>query len=399
MDASSLSASLATYPSLRLHPLPKMAPSPTTFRLNDLPSEIYKLVLNSFDKSTLAAVRSTCKNFKEGTEDRFQTTFFTEIECGLTQRDLEKLVWLSKQSHLARHIKSLLFSVDDSYTARPFHRLADVIINNLGFFSDSVTLGVASQQWSHSSLSYHCEEMTQFLTNRLVPLADTFSVRSWKIVVRTNNLSLDRDQNLSDCFNPFRRFVSSELSGNATTPLDIELEIHERAGDPIRYVKVTKSAASKAHAILENFNCEQHYQDDSGRHLMYTLDDATFTEYWNTETLTIKNSIFLLETLQISTFWNFPLRHLILENVGIRCFVSDEFDIEPADWIDTFQMLQLGNLESCLLVNLYDGNGDFFIEGAWEFTATPFCSVSDAIAGLIENVQRARSISAEPEPQ
>lgn len=377
-----------------------MAPSPsTTFRLNDLPSEIYKLVLDNFDKSTLAAVRSTCKSLKEGTDDRFHTAFFTEIECGLAQRDLEKLVWLSTQSHLARHIKSLLFSVDDSFTARPFHRLADVIINNLGFFSDSVTLGVVSQQWNHSSLLYHCEEMTEFLTNRLVPLADTFKARSWKIVARIDNLSLDPDENLSDCFLSFRRFVSSELSANATTPLDIEIEIHERAGDPIRYVKVTGSAASKAHVILENFNCEQHYQDDTGRHLMYTLDDAAFTEDWNSKTLKIKNSIFLLEALHFSTLYNFPLRHLILENVGIRCFVSDEFYIEPANWIDAFQMLQLGNLESCRLVNLCDGNGDFFVKGAWEFTATPYCSVSNAIAGLIENVQRARSIKAESEFQ
>ena len=101
-----------------------------------------------------------------------------------------------------------------------------------------------------------------------------------------------------------------------------------------------------------------------------------FTEDWNSETLKIKNSIFLLEALHFSTLYNFPLRHLILENVGIRCFVSDEFYIEPADWIDAFQMLQLGNLESCRLVNLYDGNGDFFVKGAWEFTATPYCSVS-----------------------
>ncbi|KAG9853851.1 hypothetical protein KCU98_g3807, partial [Aureobasidium melanogenum] len=377
-----------------------MAPSPpTTFRLKDLPSEIFKLVLNNVDKSDLPAIRSTCRIPKEETDDHFHVAFFTEIECDLSQRKLEKLVWLSKQSQLACHIKTLLFSIHDNYTARSIHRLVDVVINNLSFFSNSLTLGVTSQQWNHPSFSRHCGQMTEFLNNRLVPLADIISIKSWKIVTRTDNLRHDRDMNLADCFSSIAGFVGSELRRDATSPLGIELEIHERAGDPTRYITVTKGPASRTHAILENFNCEQPYAGDNGQPLTYTLDDAVFTQYWNTDSLTIRNSVFLLATLHMLTRWNTPLKHLILENVGIRYFVSDEFDIEPLDWIDTLQRLQLGNLESCRLVNLYDGNGDFFVEGVWEFTATPYCSVSNAIAGLIENVQRARAHKDEAEAQ
>lgn len=372
-----------------------MASSLTTFRLNDLPGEIYKLVLNNVDKSDLVATRSTCKSFKDETDDSFHTAFFTEIECGLSQRDLEKLVWLSKQSHLARHIKSLLFSIHDGYTARPFHRLVDVVINNLSFFSNSVALGVASQKWDHSSFYNHCDEMTQFLNNRLVPCTNAIDVSAWKIIVRIENLRRDRDWNLHDCFGSFQDFVESGLNENVPTSQDIEIEIHEAAGDPTRYIKVTKNTALQAHAVLENFNCDQFDGNDTN----YSLDDAVFTDSWRVNALTIKDSIFLKQTLRFSINRNLSLRHLVIENVHLRRFNADFPDIEPADWLDTLQRLQLGNLETCRLANLYDANGDFFVEGVWEVTATPYRSISDAVAGLIENVQRARSLRDEPESQ
>ncbi|KAH0344092.1 hypothetical protein KCU83_g8503, partial [Aureobasidium melanogenum] len=374
-----------------------MAPSlPTTFRLKDLPSEIFKLVLNNVDKSDLPAIRSTCRILKEETDDHFHVAFFTEIECDLSQRKLEKLVWLSKQSHLACHIKILLFAIHDNYTARSIHRLVDVVINNLSFFSSSLTLGVASQQWDHASFYRHCGEMTEFLKNRLVSCTNAIDVSTWKIVARIDDLRLGRDyMNLHDCFGSFEEFVRSQLNRNVTTTQDIEIEIHEGAGDPVRYVKVIKNPALQARAILENFNCDRFDADNHN----YSLDDAVFMESWRLNSLSVKDSIFLRQTLRFAVNRNPSLRHLVLENVRLRRFNINIPEIVPSDWIDALQMLRLGNLESCRLVDLYDGNGDFFIEGVWEFTATPYRSVGDAIAGLIENVQRARSIRDVTEAQ
>ncbi|KAG9527724.1 hypothetical protein KCU93_g4963, partial [Aureobasidium melanogenum] len=107
----------------------------------------------------------------------------------------------------------------------------------------------------------------------------------------------------------------------------------------------------------------------------------------------------LRQTLRFAVNRNSSLRHLVLEDVRLRRFDIKFPEIVPSDWIDTLQMLRLDNLESCRLVNLYDGNGDLFIEGVWEFTATSYRSVGDAIAGLVENVQRARSIRDEAEAQ
>ncbi|KAH0386116.1 hypothetical protein KCU92_g2898, partial [Aureobasidium melanogenum] len=374
-----------------------MAPSPpTTFRLRDLPSEIFKLVLNNVDKSDLPAIRSTCKILKEETDDHFHVAFFTEIECDLSQRKLEKLVWLSKQSQLACHIKTLLFSIHDNYTARSIHRLVDVVINNLSFFSSSLTLGVASQQWNHSSVYRHCGEMTEFLKNRLVSCTNAIDASTWKVVARIGDIRLGRDYvNLHDCFGSFEEFVGSQLNRNVTTTQNIEIEIHEGAGDPVRYVKVTKNPALQAHAILENFNCDRF---DANNH-NYSLSDAVFMESWRFNSLTVRDSIVLRQTSRFAVNRNPSLRHLVLEDVRLRRFDIEFPEIVPSDWIDTLQMLRLDNLESCRLVNLYDGNGDLFIEGVWEFTATPYRSVGDAIAGLVENVQRARSIRDEAEAQ
>ncbi|KAG9671470.1 hypothetical protein KCU99_g4744, partial [Aureobasidium melanogenum] len=328
-----------------------MAPSPpTTFRLKDLRSEIFKLVLNNVDKSDLPAIRSTCKILKEETDDHFH-------------------------SQLACHIKTLLFSIHDNYIARSIHRLVDVVINNLSFFSSSLTLGVASQQWNHSSVYGHCGEMTEFLKNRLVSCTNAIDAYTWKVVARIGDIRLGRDYiNLHDCFGSFEEFVRSRLNRNVTTTQNIEIEIHEGAGDPVRYVKVTKNPALQAHAILENFNCDRF---DANNH-DYPLSDAT---------------------LRFAVNRNPSLRHLVLEDVRLRRFDIEFSEIVPSDWIDTLQMLRLDNLESCSLVNLYDGNGDLFIEGVWESTATPYRSVGDAIAGLVENVQRARSIRDEVEVQ
>ncbi|KAH0373752.1 hypothetical protein KCU65_g408, partial [Aureobasidium melanogenum] len=364
---------------------------PTTFRILDLPPEISDLVLKNVDKSALVATRSTCKQFKEETDDRFYTTFLTELECNLTQSKLASLLWLSQQSRLARHIKSLLFSIDDDHTAHPHHRLINRIINNLVIFSSSVTLGVASQQWNHADFWEHCRDMEHFLNFCLVPLRHVINVDTWKIVVRTHDLRF-ADGSLEDCFGEIGDFMASVLSRYVTLTQDIELEIHDGAGDPVRYVQVTNNATR--HATLKNFNCET--LDNYNR--TCSLEDADFTDSWKPKTLTIRDSVFLQETLRRSINRNPTLRHLVLENVRVRR-EFDPFDnfIEPADWIETLQMLQLGRLESCRLVNLRDGNDDFFVEGVWEFIATPYCSVSNAIAGLIENVQRARSLRDEAE--
>ncbi|KAG9663194.1 hypothetical protein KCU64_g1474, partial [Aureobasidium melanogenum] len=338
-----------------------MAPSlPTTFRLKDLPSEIFKLVLNNVDKSDLPAIRSTCRILKEETEDHFHVAFFTEIECDLSQRKLEKLVWLSKQSHLACHIKILLFAIHHNYTARSIHRLVDVVINNLSFFSSSLTLGVASQQWDHASFYRHCGEMTEFLKNRLVSCTNAIDVSTWKIVARIDDLRLGRDyMNLHDCFGSFEEFVRSQLNRNVITTQDIEIEIHEGAGDPVRYVKVTNNPALQARAILEIFNCDRFDADNHN----YSLDDAVFMESWRLNSLSVKDSIFLRQTLRFAANRSPSLRHLVLEKVRLRRFNINIPEIVPSDWIDALQMLRLSNLESCRLVNLYDGNGDFFIEG------------------------------------
>ncbi|KAH0165671.1 hypothetical protein KCU67_g4627, partial [Aureobasidium melanogenum] len=374
-----------------------MAPSPpTTFRLKDLPSEVFKLVLNNVDKSDLPAIRSTCKILKEETDDHFHVAFFTEIECDLSQRKLEKLLWLSKQSQLACHIKTLLFSIHDNYTARCIHRLVDVVINNLSFFSSSLTLGVASQQWNHPSVYSHCREMTEFLKNRLVSCTNAIDACTWKVVASIGDIRLGRDYvNLHNCFGSFEEFVRSQLNRNVTTTQNIEIEIHEGADDPVRYVKVTKNPALQAHAILENFNCDRF---DANNH-NYSLSDAVFMESWRFNSLTVRDSIILQQTLRFAVNRNPTLRHLVLEDVRLRRFDIKFPEIVPSDWVDTLQMLRLDNLESCRLVNLYDGNGDLFIEGVWEFTATPYRRVGDAIAGLVENVQRARSIRDEAEAQ
>ncbi|KAG9697820.1 hypothetical protein KCU95_g3344, partial [Aureobasidium melanogenum] len=366
---------------------------PTAFRIKDLPPEIFKLVMKNVDRSALVATRSTCKYFKEETDDRFDTTFLTDLESNLTQSKLESLLWLSQQSRPARHIKSLLFAIDDDYTAEPHHRLINRIINNLNSFSSSVTLGVASQQWNHADLWEHCRDMDHFLNFSLVPLRHVINVNTWKIVVRIHDLR-GTDWTLQDCFSEIGEVIGGVVSGNVTLRQGINLEIHDGAGDPVRHVQVTNNGIR--HGTLKNFDCEM--LDNYNR--ICSLEDAAFTDLWKPKTLTIKDSVFLQETLRLSINRNPFLRHLIIENVRVRR-EFDPFDdvIEPADWIETLQMLQLGHLDSCRLVNLRDGNDDFFVEGVWEFTATPYRSVSNAIAGLIENVQRARSLKDEAEAQ
>ncbi|CAD0090194.1 unnamed protein product, partial [Aureobasidium mustum] len=223
--------------------------------------------------------------------------------------------------------------------------------------------------------------------NRLVPCTNAIDVSAWKIIVRIENLRRDRDWNLHDCFGSFQDFVESGLNGNVPTTQDIEIEIHEAAGDPTRYIKVTKNTALQAHAVLENFNCDQF----DGNYTNYSLDDAVFTDSWRVNALTIKDSIFLKQTLRFSINRNLSLRHLVIENVHLRRFNADFPDIEPADWLDTLQRLQLGNLETCRLANLYDANGDFFVEGVWEVAATPYRSVTDAsaLATMMQHGSRA----------
>jgi hypothetical protein len=83
----------------------------------------------------------------------------------------------------------------------------------------------------------------------------------------------------------------------------------------------------------------------------------------------------------------------------MRKFIGNDFYIEPADWIETLQECYLESLESCRFVKLLDGNGDSFVEGVWESTAAFGHSVSNAVAGLINNVLRARFFGRESEPQ
>jgi hypothetical protein len=377
------------------HHLREMASPNSTFRLLDLPPEIFEAVLSAIDNSMLAPARSVSTPFKELIDRRFYTTFFTDIESSLAQKQLENLLWLSKQSHLACRIMSLSFAIDDDYTSHFDHTLVTEVMNNLSEYGNITSLGVTSKCWNHSAVSTHCSELVQFIADHLVPHRDTIKPRSWKIVIKIDNLRVDRDMHLHNCLSDVEDFVASELSRDSDTPQGIDLEIHERACDPIRYIEMTKNSAFEALMILRNFNCE----DSDTYAAPHTLNDAMFTVNWNTETLIIRDSVFLQESLIRTTHSNASLRHLVVGNVRMRRFIGNDFYIEPADWIETLQECYLESLESCRFVKLLDGNGDFFVEGVWESTAASGHSVSNAVADLINYVLRARSFGRESEPQ
>jgi hypothetical protein len=376
------------------HRLLNMASPILTFRLMDLPPEIFTQVMNTVDETAMASARTTCTHFKKRIDRRFYTTFFTEIESSLTQDMLERLLWLSEQSHLAFRVKSLMFAISNDHTPHLYHAMISKVMNNLSEHGNITTLGVISKSWDHPEFSRHGEEMAKFLTDHLVPHRNTIKPCTWKIVVRINNLREDRDLHFHDCLGYIENFVDSELLRGSVTPQGIDLEIHERAGDPTRYIEVTKNSAFAAHTTLKNFNCEDFH---SAR--LHSLDDAMFMEKWNTDTLAIKDSVFLQESLIHATLLNPTLRHLSIENVQLRGFIDDEFHIEPVDWIETLQACHLDDLQSCRFVDLLDSNGKIFVEGVWEFTATSGQTVSEAIAGHIDNIQRARLLGSQSELQ
>jgi hypothetical protein len=196
------------------------------------------------------------------------------------------------------------------YKFRPrAFRQSDDTFSNSG---NIVTLGVVSKCWHHTLVSAHCDALVRFVGDQLVPHRATFKPSRWKIVVKVDNLRVDRDQNLHDCFVLIESFVASELS--EATPQGIDVEIHERAGDPIRYIQMTKNSAFQAHITLRNFNCENSVTFTEP----HTFDDAMFTDSWEMDTFTIKDSVYLQESLYNATVRKPLLKHLIVENIRMR---------------------------------------------------------------------------------
>lgn len=91
------------------HRLLNMASPILSFRLMGLPPGISTQVMDSVDQTALASARSVCTHSKKRLGRRLHTTYFTGIGSSLTQDMLERLLWLSEQSQLECHVKSLAF--------------------------------------------------------------------------------------------------------------------------------------------------------------------------------------------------------------------------------------------------------------------------------------------------
>ncbi|THX77490.1 hypothetical protein D6D05_05750 [Aureobasidium pullulans] len=364
------------------------------FRVLDLPHELLKIIMIHVDDSSIIAIRSTCTLLREESKDRFLALYFTDIEIKMCKKSLQKLSSFIDEPHLVSQIKSLVFAVPAHYFPRHLDLITETL-SGLSRHGKAISFGVASEQENHTNLKVHVGDMMYLLRSRLVEARELMDVPSWKIIIRTRDFRNDSGLFVYWCLIDLRRFIGWEAR-DITTTQAILVEIHDGCGQPTRQINISKKTSRTIQAVCINLNCDVMKPDMS----IEALDELEVLSHGATraalDSLVLKQSTIRKYSLR-HVLNRARLEHLGLEDVHIRDFNGKNYI--PADWLETFEDLIIydffDRLESCRLTNLFNDDGEVFVEGTWEFTATPgSITVTDAIRMLISNVKYARSLRA-----
>ncbi|THZ69200.1 hypothetical protein D6C85_06910 [Aureobasidium pullulans] len=346
------------------------------FGVLDLPHELLKIIMIHVDDSSIIAIRSTCTFLREESKDRFLALYFTDIEIKMCKKSLQKLLSFSDEPHLVSQIKSLVFAIPVRYYFPHHLDLITEALSGLSQHGKAISFGVASEQENHIDLKLHVGDMMyllRLLRSRLVEARELMNVPSWKIIIRTRDFRNDSGQ-----------FVY----------LAILVEIHDGCGQPTREINISKKTSRTMQAVCINLNCDVVKPDKS----IEALDELELLTHGGTraalDSLVLKQSTIRKYSLR-HVLNRARLEHLGLEDVRIRDF-NGKYYI-PGDWLETFEDLIIydffDSLKLCRLTNLFNDDGEVFVEDTWEFTATPgSITVTDAIRMLISNVKYARSL-------
>lgn len=366
------------------------------FGVLDLPHELLKIIMIHVDDSSIIAIRSTCTFLREESKDRFLALYFTDIEIKMCKKSLQKLLSFSDEPHLISQIKSLVFAIPVHHYFPHHLDLITEALSGLSQHGKAICFGVASEQDNHIDLKLHVGDMMyllRLLRSRLVEARELMNVPSWKIIIRTRDFRNDSGQFVYWCLIDLRRFIGLEAR-NITTTQAILVEIHDGCGQPTREINISKKTSRTMQAVCINLNCDVVKPDKS----IEALDELELLTHGGTraalDSLVLKQSTIRKYSLR-HVLNRARLEHLGLEDVRIRDFNGKNYI--PGDWLETFEDLIIydffDSLKSCRLTNLFNDDGEVFVEGTWEFTTTPgSITVTDAIRMLISNVKYARSL-------
>lgn len=362
------------------------------FGVLDLPHELLKIITIHVDDSSIIAIRSTCTFLREESKDRFLALYFTDIEIKMCKKSLQKLLSFSDEPRLVSQIKSLVFAIPAPYFRRHLDLITEVL-SGLSRHGKAISFGVASEQENHTDLKVHVGDMMHLLRSRLVEARELMNVPSWKIIIRTRDFRNDSGLFVYWCLIDLRRFIGWEAR-DITATQAILVEIHDGCGQPTRQINISKKTSRTMQAVCINLDCDVMKRDMS----IEALDELEVLYHGATraalDSLVLKQSTIRKYSLR-HVLNRARLEHLGLEDVRIRDFNGKNYI--PGDWLETFEDLIIydffDSLKSRRLTNLFNDDGEVFVEGTWEFTTTPgSITVTDAIRTLISNVKYARSL-------